>query len=333
MVGFAVLAAPLGARAAEYYVAPTGSDTAAGTMAAPFATVTRGQTAASAGDTVWIRGGVYMFSGTTVTVGVNLSKSGGTNNPIKYFAYPGETPIFDFYNLKPQQRVTGFNVQCNWVHLKGLEVRGIQQQVTGDCWGVRLQGSNNVVEAMNIHHGQAPGVFITSGANNLILNCDSHENYDPLEGGGNGDGFGCHSSGGGNVIRGCRAWSNSDDGYDFINASGSCTVENSWSWSNGYRARHDDGVGQRRGLQGGRLRLATEFPRWRRRDPQRQPVPRVPQSRAGLLRQPPPGPDQLLQQHGDQQLGQLQHAADSGYPSDHVIRNNLATGSGGTIST
>ena len=129
VVGFAVLAAPLGARAAEYYVAPTGSDTAAGTMAAPFATVTRGQMAASAGDTVWIRGGVYMFSGTSVTVGVNLNKNGGTNNPIKYFAYPGETPIFDFYNLKPQQRVTGFNVQCNWVHLKGLEVRGIQQQI------------------------------------------------------------------------------------------------------------------------------------------------------------------------------------------------------------
>ena len=117
VVGFAILAAPLGAHAAEYYVAPTGSDSAAGTMAAPFATVGRGQMAASAGDTVWIRGGVYMFSGTTVTVGVNLNKSGGTNNPIKYFAYPGETPIFDFYNLKPQQRVTGFNVQCNWVHL------------------------------------------------------------------------------------------------------------------------------------------------------------------------------------------------------------------------
>src|SRR6185436_15996640 len=118
LVGFAVLAAPLGARAAEYYVAPTGSDTAAGTMAAPFATVGRGQTAASAGDTVWIRGGVYMFSGTSQTIGVDLRESGGTNNPIKYFAYPGETPIFDFYNLKPQQRVTGFNVQANWIHLK-----------------------------------------------------------------------------------------------------------------------------------------------------------------------------------------------------------------------
>ena len=146
VIGIAVLAAPFAARAAEYYVAPTGSETAAGTMAAPFATVERGQQAASAGDTVWIRGGVYMFSGTTDTIAVGFSKAGGTNNPIKYFAYPGETPIFDFYNLKPQARVTGLDVHSNWIHVKGLEVRGVQQQVAGDCWGVRIQGSNNVVE-------------------------------------------------------------------------------------------------------------------------------------------------------------------------------------------
>src|SRR5215510_9209174 len=101
VIGSAITAAPLTARAAEYYVAPNGSDSAAGTMAAPFATVGRGQQAAAAGDTVWIRGGVYMFSGTTATVGVNFNKNGATNNPINYFAYPGETPIFDLYNLKP----------------------------------------------------------------------------------------------------------------------------------------------------------------------------------------------------------------------------------------
>jgi len=47
------------ASAAEYYVAPSGNDSAAGTMAAPFATIQRGHDVASAGDTVWIRGGTY----------------------------------------------------------------------------------------------------------------------------------------------------------------------------------------------------------------------------------------------------------------------------------
>ena len=61
--------------------------------------------------------------------------------------------------------------------------------------------------------------------------------------------------------------------------------------------------GRQRGwLQGGRLRLAPLGALHRRCDPhgptvrgRRQPVARV-------LRQPPPGPDQLLQQHGLQQL-------------------------------
>jgi hypothetical protein len=32
-----------------------------------------------------------------------------------------------------------------------------------------------------------------------------------------------------------RAWWNSDDGWDFINASEACTVEYSWAWYNGYK--------------------------------------------------------------------------------------------------
>jgi hypothetical protein len=221
------------ALAAEYYVAPDGAGTAC-SLAAPCSRVEDAQTRAAAGDTVWIRGGTYTFS-ESATVGVNFSKSGSADNPIRYFAYMAETPIFDLSNGTPNGRVTGLNVQCNWIHVRGLVVRGVQQYMSGqDSWGVRIQGSNNVVERVEAHHNEAPGFFITSGANNLILNCDSHHNYDVLEGGGSGDGFGCHSSGAGNVLRGCRAWANSDDGYDFINAPGACTVEQSFAISNGY---------------------------------------------------------------------------------------------------
>ena len=98
----------------------------------------------------------------------------------------------DLSNGTPNGRVTGLNVQCNWIHVRGLEVRGVQQYMSGqDSWGVRFQGSNNVVERVVSHHNEAPGFFITSGANNLILNCDSHHNYDQAEGGGSGDGFDC----------------------------------------------------------------------------------------------------------------------------------------------
>ena len=75
-VALLVLVVPLSLHAANYYVAPDGSDSAVGTEAAPFASVGRGQTAAAAGDTVFIRGGTYTISGTTATVGVTFSKSG-----------------------------------------------------------------------------------------------------------------------------------------------------------------------------------------------------------------------------------------------------------------
>jgi hypothetical protein len=237
--------------AAEYYVAPDGDDAAAGSIDKPFASVERAQQAAAAGDTVWIRGGEYHFSGTSRTVGVSFTKSGTQDKPIRYFAYQNEVPIFDLFELKPQERVTGLDVRCNAIHLRGLEVRGVRQQIVGDSWSVRIRGDHNVLERLHVHDGQAPGIFIASGASNLILNCDSHHNYDPLEDGGNGDGFGCHSPGGQNVLRGCRAWSNSDDGFDFINAAGTCTVERSWSFRNGYVPDTNTASGNGAGFKSG----------------------------------------------------------------------------------
>jgi MYXO-CTERM domain-containing protein len=228
----AVLCAP--AQAEDLYVAPDGSDSNPGTLDAPFASVDRAQSAAAPGDTVYLRGGVYRFSGTQAAVGVSLTKSGQSGKPIRYFAQPGEIPIFDLFELTPQARVTGIDLQADWLHLRGIEVRGVRQLVVGDSWGVRIRGDHNVVEQLHVHSCEAPGIFITSGASNLVLNCDSHHNYDPLEDGGNADGFGCHSAGGDNVLRGCRAYENSDDGFDFINAAGTCIAESSWAFRNGY---------------------------------------------------------------------------------------------------
>jgi hypothetical protein len=96
-----------------------------------------------------------------------------------------------------------------------------------------------------------PGMYLQEGSNNLFLNCDSHDNYDPysyatnssggkvLGPGENADGFGVHvnmASSTGNRFYGCRAWWNADDGWDFISCSASVTVENCWAWGNGYRS-------------------------------------------------------------------------------------------------
>ncbi len=79
--------APANARAAVYYVAPSGgSDSKPGSVGSPFATFTKAIAAAAAGDTIYARGGTYSLS-TTVSIG--SSKSGNAANPIKLFAFPG----------------------------------------------------------------------------------------------------------------------------------------------------------------------------------------------------------------------------------------------------
>ena len=62
IVGLWVVLAASPALAATYYVAPDGSDSAAGTLEAPWATVDYAQTVVTAGDTVYFRGGRYAFT-------------------------------------------------------------------------------------------------------------------------------------------------------------------------------------------------------------------------------------------------------------------------------
>jgi hypothetical protein len=243
-----MVAAPALARAAEYYVSPSGSDSAAGTSAAPFATLSKANSAAGAGDTIWVHGGTYYLTSQLV-----LSRSGTSDtNRTKIWAVAGETPVLDAsrYNTSnaavdvPVVLVTG-----SWMHLRGLEIGNAKVGASGDHSYslLRTKGaSNNTFELLNIHNGFGPGLFVDTGnGGNLILNCDSHDNYDVngSQGDGqNGDGFGVHyqTSGPSTMIRGCRAWNDSDDGYDFISQEVPITIEDSFAISNG---RGADGNG------------------------------------------------------------------------------------------
>jgi len=235
-----------------YYVSPSGSDTNPGTISQPFLTIQRAQTAAVAGDDIYVRGGTYVMqesqiarTETLYSIVTYLNKSGTAGAPIRYMAYPGESPVFDYSNVKPAaHRVTAFLVAGSYIHIKGLDVKGVQVTITGhtqsECF--RNEGSNNIYEALKMHDGMANGFYLTKGGNNLILNCDAYRNWDTVSEdglGGNVDGFGCHpykqgSGWTGNVFRGCRAWFNSDDGFDCITAFEAITFENCWSFYNGY---------------------------------------------------------------------------------------------------
>ncbi len=230
------------AAAADYYVAKAGSDQNSGSLAEPFASLQKGHDVAAAGDTVWLRGGSY-----PVGKQIKLSKSGQSDaQRIRFWAYPGETPILDFasyVSTNTAADVPALLLTGSWLHLKGFEVANVPVGASGDhsISAVRSEGaSNNTFELLNIHHNFGPGLFISKGTGgNLLLNLDSHDNYDKdgSQGDGqNGDGFGVHyqESGPSTIIRGCRAWLNSDDGYDFISQEVPVITEGSWAVMNGY---------------------------------------------------------------------------------------------------
>ncbi len=320
--------------AAEFHVAPDGDDANPGTIERPFASLTRAQDAASPGDTVWIRGGEYVFSGTDIKIGILLNKSGEKGKRINYWAYQDETPILDFHQLKTQVRIRAISVTGDWLHLKGLEVRGVQQILTrvNESWAIRVEGgSHNIFERLNLHHNEGPGLFIADGGDNLVLNCDSHHNYDPDRRGENADGFGGHSNDDGNVFRGCRAWSNSDDGYDLINAPGVHIIEKCWAWHNGFVLDTDERAGNGAGFKsGGFLLNPARFP------------PQIPthvirfnlsfNNRVqGFYANYHPGPLHFYNNtaFGNPRNFDMQTVVD---PVVHVLRNNIAYGPGTALA-
>lgn len=240
--------------AAIYYVAPNGNDKDPGNKERPFQTVQKAQTFVVPGDTVYMRGGTFLVQESQIVsftriqaYVILLDKSGTEGKRIHYWAYPGEKPIFDFTNVKPAGfRVHAFEVTGSWLHIKGLEVVGVQVPiVSGNTQSICFSndgGSNNIYEQLSMHDGQGIGFYLTGGSHNLILNCDAYNNFDYTSKGGGGrnggnvDGFGNHPSAGsvGNIFRGCRAWFNSDDGYDCISAFEPTVFENCWAFYNGY---------------------------------------------------------------------------------------------------
>ena len=235
---------------ARIFVAPDGDDANPGTLEAPLPSLQKAQQLANAGDTVYIRGGTYVFAEADISQVVSglfasityLNKSGTPENTIKYWAYPGETPVFDFSNVKPAaRRVVGIYVQGSYLHLKGIEMTGIQTTITAhtESYCIYSRGNNNIYEQIVMHHNVGTGLRHYGGGGNLFLNCDAYNNWDNVsqdKTGSNNDGFGCHPNPGAalNVFKGCRAWFNSDDGFDIIRADGAVVFDSCWAFYNGF---------------------------------------------------------------------------------------------------
>ncbi len=217
----------------DVFVDPNGSDSNAGTQASPFETLDRAQQAASEGRTIWLLPGTYDWNTTT-----KLTKSGSDGAPIVIAGIPGDRPLIDFTSQPRGAANRGIELQGNYWEIRGIEIAN-----AGDnC--IAISGSHNVVEDVILHDCEDTGLQITVGstqagddaygADNLILNCDSYQNFDEATAGENADGFAAKLRiGPGNVFRGCRAWNNADDGWDLFAANDVVTIDNCWAFSNG----------------------------------------------------------------------------------------------------
>lgn len=238
--------------AKNIYVAPYGDDNATGTVTAPLATLPAAYQKVEAGDTVYFRGGTYriddsqvMKLGRPYAYVFALEKGGTADARTCFMGFPGERPVFDFSALQlgGRYRFAAFYLGADYLHLRNFDIVGVPVRITGhtqsECIAAR-QGSYCIVENIALHDNMAIGYYQTAGSYNLVLNCDAYNNYDNFsEGsyGGNVDGFGCHlgdPSFVGNVLRNCRAWRNSDDGFDLINCQAPVEFDHCFAFYNGF---------------------------------------------------------------------------------------------------
>jgi hypothetical protein len=212
--------------AATYYVATTGDDLNPGTLDLPFRTIPRGITAAAAGDTILVRGGTHAYNTT-----INISKVGTDTSRFHLYAFPGERVLLDFSSMPTSTNLRGINLSGAYWHIKGFDVYR-----AGDN-GMLVRGQNNLIEFCSFFENRDTGLQLASGASfNRVINCDSYFNVDTTQG--NADGFAPKLDvGTGNSFYGCRAWQNSDDGWDgYLRPSENVTttIEDSWCFMNGY---------------------------------------------------------------------------------------------------
>jgi hypothetical protein len=226
---------PAGAAAATLYVAPGGSDSNAGTLAAPLATIQKAVSLVAAGGTIAVRGGTY-----ALTTNIQITRSGTSSAPITLTAYNGEGVVVDGEALGytpgavgstiPSGQRGAIHMEASYWRITGLEiVHGPYAVYCNNC-------NNNTFERLSTHDNYETGFQLQgTSANNQIVNLDSYNNRDPRKNGESADGLGIKEGGGsGNVVRGARLWNNVDDGLDLWMFTSPVTIQNTIAYGNGY---------------------------------------------------------------------------------------------------
>jgi hypothetical protein len=133
----------------SYYVSPSGSDSAAGTISAPWKTISHAASASGgvkAGDTVFVRAGTYKES---VVFGISGAAAGGA---ITFQSYPGESAIIDGTGLTPLSNPHGLiDIESrSYLTINGFEIRNYQTSSSSLVpAGIWISGSGSNIQILN----------------------------------------------------------------------------------------------------------------------------------------------------------------------------------------
>ena len=130
-----------------FYVSTTGNDSNPGTILSPWRTIQHAANSVQAGDTVYVRGGVYNES-------VNISASGSAiAGPITFQTFPGENAIVDGTGLVPSTSSTQGLINItnqSYISIQGLEIRNYQTaSASAIPAGIWVSGSGSNIQILN----------------------------------------------------------------------------------------------------------------------------------------------------------------------------------------
>lgn len=205
------------AYASTYYASPNGNGNG-NSYATPCSFSDGLKKLSMPGDTLYLLGGQYDLGNTKLP-----SISGDATANIVISGYPRELAILDFRSTPYGTRGLQLTTNNRYIHIKDLTLRYSGKN------NLYNEGSYCTFERLDIYGSSDTGCQMKKGGNNLIKNVDSHDNFDYkqmrtgengeelADFGGNADGFADKQfTGPGNHYVGCRAWNNSDDGWDFF---------------------------------------------------------------------------------------------------------------------
>ncbi len=230
-----------------HYVTPTGSSDGSSFDSAM--SLGAALAAVKAGEMVLLQPGTYTIPVVSASKRntIVLAQSGTEGAPIYLVAANCGRAKFDFsYPADEWQsgdgKSFGFHLSGNHWHLKNLDVTnaGYHGIWIGGTTAEPSGGTHNTIENCSFFSNRNTGLEINSGgAFNKIINTDSYGNYDLKlrdDGtmGGMADGFASkQDQGAGNEFFGCRAWGNSDDGFDTFANTDPVNIEYGWAFKNG----------------------------------------------------------------------------------------------------